>query len=53
MLYDSKFKIYQPLNIKSDFNMGLLLLFVIEGSSKIYINGDKSIEKMKLSSLMI
>ncbi|MCJ1749453.1 AraC family transcriptional regulator [Mammaliicoccus sciuri] len=39
MLYDSNFKIYQPLNIKSDFNMGLLLLFVIEGSSKIYING--------------
>lgn len=35
MLYDSNLKIYQPLNIQSDFNMGLLLLFIIEGSSKI------------------
>ncbi|UXU84368.1 AraC family transcriptional regulator [Mammaliicoccus sciuri] len=43
MLYDSNLKIYQPLNIQSDFNMGLLLLFVIEGSSKIYINGKKEI----------
>ncbi|MBN4909032.1 helix-turn-helix transcriptional regulator [Staphylococcus sp. EG-SA-13] len=43
MLYDSNLKIYQPLNIQSDFNMGLLLLFVIEGSSKIYINGKRKI----------
>lgn len=39
MLYDSNLKIYQPLNIQSEFNMGLLLLYIIEGSSKIYING--------------
>ncbi|WP_436896320.1 helix-turn-helix domain-containing protein [Mammaliicoccus sciuri] len=43
MLYDSNLKIYQPLNIQSDFNMGLLLLFIIEGSSKIYINGKRKI----------
>ncbi|MCD8797148.1 helix-turn-helix domain-containing protein [Mammaliicoccus sciuri] len=43
MLYDSNLKIYQPLNIQSDFNMGLLLLYVIEGSSKIYINGKRKI----------
>ncbi|UXV31789.1 hypothetical protein [Mammaliicoccus sciuri] len=54
MLYDSNLKIYQPLNIQSDFNMGLLLLFVIEGSSKIYINGKKKfIKQMILLSLMI
>lgn len=43
MLYDSNLKIYQPLNIQSDFNMGLLLLFIKEGSSKIYINGKRKI----------
>lgn len=45
MLYDSNLKIYQPLNIQSDFNMGLLLLFIIEGSSKIYINGKRKIHQ--------
>lgn len=43
MLYDGNFKIYQPLNIQSDFNMGLILLYVIEGSSKIYINGKRKV----------
>ncbi|WP_339036255.1 hypothetical protein [Mammaliicoccus sciuri] len=43
MLYDGNFKIYQPLNIQSDFNMGLILLYVIEGSCKIYINGKRKV----------
>lgn len=39
MLNDSQLKIYQSLDIDSEFNIGLLILYIIEGSSKILING--------------
>lgn len=45
MMYDCNLKIYQTLNVQSEFNIGLLLLYIIEGSSNISINGKTNMYK--------
>nr|WP_263314918.1 helix-turn-helix transcriptional regulator [Mammaliicoccus sp. Marseille-Q6498] len=39
MLYDCNLKIYRSLNIKSEFNIGIMILYIIKGKTKISING--------------
>lgn len=39
MLHDCNLKIYNALNIHSDFNIGILVMYIIEGKSIISIDG--------------
>lgn len=47
MLIDCNLKFYQTLNVQSEFNIGLLILYIIEGSSNISINGKTKKYKSK------
>lgn len=43
MLYDCNLKIYNSLNVQSNFNFGIFLLFVLEGNVLISINGKRKL----------
>lgn len=42
MLHDCNLKIYHPLNIQYEFNLGIIVLYIIEGKASISINHSKN-----------